>query len=440
MDVDVLVAGGGPAGLGAALGAARQGAKTLLVERMGFLGGVGAIGLGMTINQMRPNEKPRSNVHEALIAQIQSFGDVAMRIEEHALITNTEYLKLAAFQALEEAGCDYLLYAFVTDAIVESGTVNGAIISTKSGPIRVNAKRVVDATGDADVVYFAGGQTAKGREGDGFLSPMTSLFVIGGVDLAKARRREPAGRPRAGRGELLEEGRRPATSCPTRMIVTPTVYPDCVFVNHSGNRDYEVLDGTSSRDLTKAERLMRQQAVDVVRLLRIERVPGFENAYLRAGQRLGRRARDPPRASASTSSPRRTPRPARASRRDRAARRLPRHRLRALRGDGPHDVPYRALLPLGVENVMASGRNISATHVAARPARAWATAWRPATRRAWRARCRFSRACRRASWTSSSSSRRWSTKAYRWGCRFGPHPAFGTASPSGRGAWEQISP
>src|SRR5512135_3578547 len=88
-DVDVLVAGGGPAGLGAALGAARQGAKTLLVERMGFLGGVGAIGLGMTINQMRPGGKPRSDVHEALISQLQSFGDAAMRIEGHTLITNT---------------------------------------------------------------------------------------------------------------------------------------------------------------------------------------------------------------------------------------------------------------------------------------------------------------------------------------------------------------
>ncbi len=104
IDVDVLVAGGGPAGLGAALGAARLGARTLLVERMAFLGGVGAIGLGMTINQMRPSAKPRSNVHEALIEQIQSFGDVALRLEDHALITNTEYLKLAAIQALEAAG------------------------------------------------------------------------------------------------------------------------------------------------------------------------------------------------------------------------------------------------------------------------------------------------------------------------------------------------
>src|SRR6266542_2515570 len=106
-DVDVLVAGGGPAGLGAALGAARHGARTLLVERMGFLGGVAAIGLGMTINQMRPGGKPRGVVHETLIAQLQRYGDAALRIEDHALITNTEYLKLAAFEVLERAGCEY---------------------------------------------------------------------------------------------------------------------------------------------------------------------------------------------------------------------------------------------------------------------------------------------------------------------------------------------
>ncbi len=67
LDVDVLVAGGGPAGLAAALGAQRMGVHALLVERMGFLGGVGAIGLGMTINQMRPGGKPRSKIHESLI-------------------------------------------------------------------------------------------------------------------------------------------------------------------------------------------------------------------------------------------------------------------------------------------------------------------------------------------------------------------------------------
>ena len=361
IDVDVLVAGGGPAGLGAALGAARLGARTLLVERMAFLGGVGAIGLGMTINQMRPGGRPRSNVHEALIRQVQSFGDVALRIEEHALITNTEYLKLAAFRALEEAGCGYMLYAFVSDAIVEGNVVKGAVVSTKSGPIQINAKRVVDSTGDADVAYFAGCPTAKGRDGDGFLSPMTSLFVLGGVDVDKVR---DYARSDPGWMNLLKEGREAGYVVPMRMGMTPTVYPGCVFVNHAGNRDYEVLDGTSSRDLTKAERLMRQQAVDVLRLLKDRKVPGFEGAYLEqvsawAGVRETRRIVGEyvlTEADAKTAA--RFP--------DAIARRFGFLDIGFVRFEEmtPHDVPYRALIPRGVDNILASGRNISTTHVA----------------------------------------------------------------------------
>ena len=163
IDVDVLVAGGGPAGLGAAIAASRLGVKTLLVERMAFLGGVAAIGLGMTINQMRPDGKPRSKVHEHLIERLRRFGSEAYRFEDHALVTNTEYLKLAAFQALEDVECNYLLHSFISDAIVDGDIVKGVIVNTKSGPLRINAKRVVDATGDGDVCFFAGCPMEKGR-------------------------------------------------------------------------------------------------------------------------------------------------------------------------------------------------------------------------------------------------------------------------------------
>jgi len=360
LDVDVLVAGGGPAGLGAALGARRMGVRTLLVERMGFLGGVGAIGLGMTINQMRPGGKPRSKIHESLIAQIQKFGNSALRIEDHALITNTEYLKLAAFLMLEESGCDYLLHSFVSDTIVEMGAVTGIVISSKVGPLHVNAKRVVDATGDGDVCFFAGCPMAKGQEGDGFLSPMTSLFVIGGVDQSKImeyQEKEPRWT------SLLEEGKRAGYEVPERMGMTPTVYPDCVFVNHAGTRSHGVLDGTSPVDLTKAERIMRQQAVDVVRLLKDREVPGFANAYLQqvsawAGVRETRRIvgeyvlteEDAKTAARFT---------------DAIARRFGFLDIGFVRYEEmtPHDVPYRALIPKKIDNILASGRNISTTHV-----------------------------------------------------------------------------
>lgn len=360
-DVDVLVAGGGPAGLGAALGAARHGAKTLLVERMGFLGGVASIGLGMTINQMRPGGKPRSAVHEALIGQLQRYGDAALRIEDHALITNTEYLKLAACEVLEQAGCDYLLHAFVSGASVAHDEVNGVTLATKSGPLPIRAMRVVDATGDGDVCFFAGCPMEKGREEDGFLSPMTSLFVIGGVDVDAVRAYQKENR---GWRHLLEEGHAAGYVVPDRMGMTPTVYPGSVFVNHSGTKRTGTLDGTDPRDQTRAERIMRQQAVDVVRLLRDRQIPGFENAYLQqvspwAGVRETRRIVGEyilTEEDAKTGA--RFP--------DAIARRFGFLDIGFVRYEPmtPHDVPYRALLPKRVENVLAAGRIISTTHVA----------------------------------------------------------------------------
>ena len=362
IDVDVLVAGGGPAGLGAAIAASRLGVKTLLVERMAFLGGVAAIGLGMTINQMRPGGKPRSRVHEHLIERLRRFGSEAYRFEDHALVTNTEYLKLAAFQALEDVGCDYLLHSFISNAIVDGDIVKGVVVNTKSGPLRINAKRVVDATGDGDVCFFAGCPMEKGREGDGFLSPMTSLFVLGGVDVAKVMEYQKEDR---GFIKLLKEGRRAGYELPERMHMRPTIYPGCVYVNHAGTKLHGVFDGTDVRDLTRAERIMRQQAIDVLRFLKERQVLGFEHTYLEqvsawAGVRETRRiigeyvlTEDDAKSGA------RFP--------DAVARRFGFLDIGFVRYEEmlPHDVPYRSLIPKKIDNILASGRNISATHVAA---------------------------------------------------------------------------
>jgi NADPH-dependent 2,4-dienoyl-CoA reductase/sulfur reductase-like enzyme len=90
---DVLVVGGGPAGIGAALGAASSGANTLLIEHHAFFGGVAAWCLGMPINQMRPGNKPRSKLHELLLAKLRAYGDQAVRIGEHQLWCNVDYYR-----------------------------------------------------------------------------------------------------------------------------------------------------------------------------------------------------------------------------------------------------------------------------------------------------------------------------------------------------------
>ena len=82
-ETDVLVVGGGPAGIGAAIGAARQGVRVLAIENLGFFGGVAAWALGMPINQVRPKGKPRSSVHELLIAKLKAYGPQAFAAGDH---------------------------------------------------------------------------------------------------------------------------------------------------------------------------------------------------------------------------------------------------------------------------------------------------------------------------------------------------------------------
>ena len=161
---DVLVVGGGPAGIGAALGAARAGAKTLLIESQGFFGGVAAWSLGMPINQMRPESKPRSVVHELLIQKLLAYGDQAVCIGQHQLYCNVDYLKVAVLDALDEVGCKYLVHLAAVDALVENDRVTGVVVGTKQGLAEISAKAVVDCTGDADVAFFAGAETMMETE------------------------------------------------------------------------------------------------------------------------------------------------------------------------------------------------------------------------------------------------------------------------------------
>jgi flavin-dependent dehydrogenase len=129
-DYEVLVVGGGPAGIGAALGSARQGAYVLLVENHGFFGGVAAYGLGMPINQMRPEGKPRSDVHELVIRKLLNYGDLAVKIGDHQLWCNVEYLKVAVLDALDEVDCRYLLHTRVVDSVVENNRITTALLKT----------------------------------------------------------------------------------------------------------------------------------------------------------------------------------------------------------------------------------------------------------------------------------------------------------------------
>jgi len=362
-DVDVLVAGGGPAGIGAALGAARAGAKTLLLERHGFLGGVGAHGMGMGINQMRPGGRSRSLVHDMVIERLLSYGPDAGGLADHALVCNVEYLKAALMDALESVGCDYLLHSRLADAVVTGNRVQQAVVATKQGHIRIKAKAFVDATGDADLAHFAGAETLKGRESDGFLSPMTLCFIISQVDVAGARAyAESAG----GCRKLIERGREKYPLLPETLHFERALpLKDSLVVNHAGTKLRGSLDATDTMDMTEAERHSRRQIIQIVEALREFGGPPFADIQLAAaaaqvGVRETRRVKGLYLL---------TEEDAMAGRRfdDAVAWRSGYLDIGFVRWEPMkvHDVPYRALVPEKVDGLLIAGRCISATHVGA---------------------------------------------------------------------------
>ena len=166
-EVDVLVCGGGAAGIGAGLGAAQQGVKTLVIENCTFFGGVISWMVGMEMNQMRPKGKGRSDTIEALINRLAAYGDQAMSFRNsHSIIPNVEYFKVVVLECFDAADCNYLVGVRAADAIVENNVVKGVVVATKRGLMRINAQAVVDCTGDADIAHYAGAETFIYRDGN----------------------------------------------------------------------------------------------------------------------------------------------------------------------------------------------------------------------------------------------------------------------------------
>lgn len=359
---DVLIVGGGPAGIGAALAAARKGAKTLLIESHGFFGGIGSFSLGMPMNQMCPKGRNRSAVHELVIEKLLAYGDLAVKIGEHQLRCNVEYLKVALLDALDHVGCKYLVHARAVDALLENDRILGLVVATKNGLAIIRARVVVDCTGDADVAHFAGAETMKGRKDDGFLSPMTLCLIVSNVEMERAN--DAAFKAQI--DKVVKQARDKYPLIPQQgWALNRFPSSNCYRINHAGTKDHGVFDGTDLDELTQAECLSRRQAVQMVAAMREFGGDALKNIELVcAGPQIGvRETRRVKGEYILTEEDAKTGRKFddviawRSGFLDIGYVRLEKMKI--------HDVPYRAILPEQLDGLLAAGRCISATHAAA---------------------------------------------------------------------------
>lgn len=194
LDTDVLVAGGGAAGVAAAITAARQGLDVTLVERYGFCGGGAVAGLSGTICGLylatdTPDAGPQQVVFgfaDEFARRLEENGGLAVPVKYGKTFTRVHEpfaWKITADQMLAEAGVRVIYHAVVTGLNVEGGeAIGGALVWTKQGPLDIRAKLTVDASGDADLIAMGGFPDMIGDEGR--VQNPTMIFRMSNVDVA----------------------------------------------------------------------------------------------------------------------------------------------------------------------------------------------------------------------------------------------------------------
>lgn len=186
-EVDVLVAGGGPAGVTAAIAAARQGARTLLVEQFGFLGGMATAGLVPMWAPVTDHQKRIiGGLAWSIIEQLKAkMPHIPPDRQLDWIPIDPELLKPILEQRVLQAGAKILYLTQLADALRSDRRVTEAIICNKNGLSAIRAKVFIDTTGDADLVARAGGEFEKGDPQTGELQPVTPCFVMANVDVQR---------------------------------------------------------------------------------------------------------------------------------------------------------------------------------------------------------------------------------------------------------------
>lgn len=270
-EADVVVCGSGPAGMAAAVTAGRLGARVLLIEQQGAVGGISTVGY-MSHWTGDCNSKI---YHEILKRSAElNEGEWKDRVD---IYIDPEKLKYLYNIMLSEAKVSVLLYTFISDTIVEDGEVRGVVIENKTGRSAVYGKVIIDATGDGDVAAKSGAEYFTGRESDGKMQPVTAMFKVGGVDTSRAAYLSTFETTYdTEKGELQDLARKHLPAPAGHVLTYRSTLPGIVTLNMT---NVTGIDGTKAEELSKAEVITRKQMFEIVDFLR-EYVPGFEKCYV----------------------------------------------------------------------------------------------------------------------------------------------------------------
>jgi hypothetical protein len=271
---DVAVVGGGSAGSAAAVAAARAGASTLLIEGGSFFGGTAVAVLDTMYGFFAPGSDERAvgGIGWEVASQLLDIGQAFLRPNTYGAGTGVTYepeaLKGAWDNLLLDAGARLLLHARLAAVVMAGNLLTGLVVLTRRGPLRVDAQRVIDASGDADVAWAAG--CALETPEDGRLAqPLTATFRVGGVS-------QPADTATLHRlmREASDSGeyRLPRLEGSAHRTVIPGIF-------HTNMTRVAGIDATNPWGITAAEIEGRRQVAEYARFLR-ERVPGYENSHL----------------------------------------------------------------------------------------------------------------------------------------------------------------
>jgi hypothetical protein len=308
-EVDVLVVGSGPGGLAAAIGAARAGVKTMVVERFGCLGGnITVVGVESLAWYRREKTVDSVGLGVEFEQRAKAMGATAPEPQSKSEALNADMFKVVADNLVQEAGVIPLMHALAIDTVVDGDALRGIIVHSKSGRGAILAQRIVDATGDADLAAYAGApfhMTPREK-----MLPVTVMFSVAGVDrkrfLDYVAENPTTYKDWGLNWDIAKGGKEddmfsPYLEKPFHLARAQGVIPPGLksiggtwsTINDAGEATYlnmihmTEVDGTNVWDLTRGEIEGRYQALQAIKALN-HFAPGFEKARLRTfGMTIG---------------------------------------------------------------------------------------------------------------------------------------------------------